>query len=120
MSVLVVNSSLAPQSNAVVGTRVVVVITLENIWNIANTTLRVGVILTGACLPAAVIIDVCFPRWVYVAEEPSWEDRNGILHVGDANKGVQGIVDEVGKGLISDLKDRAAALRWDEKNEIKM
>jgi hypothetical protein len=86
MSLLIVTLSIALQDNAIVRTRVIVGITDEDIWNIANATLGIGVILAGARLPAAVIIDVRFPRWVHVAEGPSWDDRNGILLVGDANK----------------------------------
>jgi len=58
----------------------------EEVRNITDTALLVCIILAGACLPAAAIIDVGFPRWVVVAQEPSRDDRDGVLQVGDTDK----------------------------------
>jgi len=45
---------------------VVLGVTGEDGRNITNAALFVGVILSGALLPAAVIVNVGFPRWVVV------------------------------------------------------
>ena len=58
----------------------------EEVRNITDTALLVCIILARACLPAAAIIDVGFPRWVVVAQEPSRDDRDGVLQVGDTDK----------------------------------
>lgn len=93
----------ARHSDTVVGTRVVFDATSEDVRNIANTALFVGVILGGALLPAAVVVNVGFPRCVPVPQEPAWDDRNGILAVGDADKMIQSTVDEICKLLVSNL-----------------
>jgi len=51
----------------------------EEVRNITDATLLVGVILARACFPAAVIIDVSFPRWVLEAQRPSRDDRDRVL-----------------------------------------
>jgi hypothetical protein len=56
----------------------------ENIRRITDTTLIILVILTRTRLPAQVVIDVRFAGWVAKSEEPSREDRDGILLVRDA------------------------------------
>ena len=45
----------------------VVGVTDEDVRNITDAALLISVILAGTCLPAAVIIDVGFPRWVVEA-----------------------------------------------------
>ena len=64
----------------------VIEVTDEDVRNITNAALLVGVILAGACLPAAVIIDVGFSGWVLEAQGPSRDDRDGILEVSDTDK----------------------------------
>lgn len=39
----------------------------EEVRDITNAALFVGVILAGTCLPAAVIVNVDFPGWMLVA-----------------------------------------------------
>ena len=58
--------ALALKSNTIVGTRMVFGVTNEDVRNITNAALFVGVILAGALFPAAVIVNVGFPRWVVV------------------------------------------------------
>ena len=45
-----------------------------------------------------------FPRRVFEAKEPSREDRDWILEIGDADECIQFAVDEIGELLVSDLK----------------
>ena len=79
-------------------------VTDEEVRNITDAALLISVILARACLPAVVIIDVSFPRWVFEAQGPSRNDRDGVLLVGDANKCIQLAVDEIGELLVSYLK----------------
>jgi hypothetical protein len=58
------NGTLTLENNAVIGTRVIGKVARYDIGDIAIDTLFVGVILPGACFPAAVIINVVFPRRV--------------------------------------------------------
>jgi len=90
---------------------VVINVTNEDVRNITNAALFVGVILGGALLPTVVIVDVGFPRWVAVSQEPSRDDRNWVFEVGDADKVIQSAVDEVCELLVSDLRGSMAALR---------
>ena len=76
----------------------------EEVRNITDAASLVGVILLGARFPAAVIIDVGFLRWVVEAQEPSRDNRDGVLQVGDTHKSIQSAVDEVGELLVSYLK----------------
>ena len=78
-------------------------VTYEYVGNITDTALFVGVILAGALLPDAAIVNVGFPRWVVVTQEPSWDDRNRILEICDADKVIQAAVDEICEFLVSDL-----------------
>jgi hypothetical protein len=83
---------------------VVIVVTDEDVRNIADAAFPVGVILAGAHLPAAVIIDVDFSGWVPEAQGPSRDDRDGVPEVGDPDKPIQSSVDEIGERLVSYLR----------------
>ena len=78
-------------------------VTGENVGNITNAALFVGVILGVAPFPATVVVNVGFPSRVVVPKEPSWDDRNRILAVGNAGKVIQFAVDEIYELLVSDL-----------------
>jgi hypothetical protein len=96
---------------------VVTEVTNEDVRNITDAALPVGVILAGAHLPVAVIIDMGFPRWVLEAQGPSRDDRDGVLEVGDPDKPIQFAVDEIGERLVSYLE--IARRRWDGTRRIR-
>jgi len=101
----------AAHNNTIIGTRVVVEFTNEDVGNITDATLLVGVILAGACLPDATIVDMGFPRRVFVPKGPSRDDRDWILEIGNADECIQFAVDEIGEILVSDLKKWRGAIR---------
>ena len=82
----------------------VVGVTEEYERDIAGAAMFASVVLAGAHLPTAIIIYVGFPRWVMVAYRSWWEDRNGVLEVGDAVKVNQVFFDKIGEVFVSDLK----------------
>ena len=96
---------LTPDVDTIVGTIVVGVVTEEGEWNSTIDAFSIGVILTRACLPAAVIDDVVLPRWVLVAQLPGRHGRDWVFAVGDAGKHVQIAINEIGELLVPDLKE---------------
>jgi len=81
----------------------VVDVTNEDVRNIANATLCVGVVLAGTRLPDSSVIDVGFSRRVVEAQESTWDYWNGILQVGDTDERTQFAVNKIGELLVSDL-----------------
>ena len=94
----------ALQHDAIIRATVVVEVAKEDIRNITDAALLVGVVLAGARLPAAIIVDVGFPRWVPEVQEPPRDDWDRILEVGDTDESIQFVVDEIGELFVSDLK----------------
>jgi len=80
---------------------VVLDVTKEEERNITVDALFAGVILARARLPVPVILDMVLPRWVLEAEESDRHGRNWVFAVGDTGKGVQLVVSQIGKLLVS-------------------
>ena len=97
--------SLALQSNAIVGTRVIMKISDKDVGYSTNTALFVSVILTGARFPAAAANDVGFSRWMFEAQPHSRDGRDGILEVSDAYKSIQCFVDEISEFFVPHLEE---------------
>jgi len=81
----------------------VVDVTNEDVRNIANAALCVGVVLARTRLPDSSIIDVGFSRGVVEAQESTWNDWNGVLQVGDTDERTQFAINKIGELLVSDL-----------------
>ena len=95
----------ALQSNAIIGTGVIMKISDKDVRYITNTASFVGVIMAGARFPAAAANDVGFPGWVFEAQHRSRNDRDGILVVSDAHKPIQCSVDEIGELSVPHLEE---------------
>jgi len=89
---------------------VVIVVAEEDVRNITDAALPVGIILAGTRLPTAVIIDVGLPRWVVVAQGPSRDNWDRVLQVSDTNKTIQSAVDEIGELLVSYLEKQRSGI----------
>ena len=90
--------------NAIVGSAVIVHISVEDVGGIPNTALSVGIVLTRTPLPNLPIIDVSFARRMVEAQESARKDWDGILVVGDTREPASEFaVDVVGEVLVSDL-----------------
>jgi len=89
---------------------VVLYVAEKDVRNLTGAASLVGIILTGACIPAAVIIDMGFPRWVVVPQVPSRDDRDGVLLVSDTDKTIHYVIDEIGEFLVSYLKKQQSGI----------
>ena len=80
-------------------------ITTEDVGNISNTALSIGIVLARTPLPDLTIINVSFAGRMVEAQESAGEDRNGILVVSDACEFTSEFaVHVVGEVLVSDLR----------------
>ena len=82
-------------------------ITVEDVGNISNTALSIGIVLARTPLPDLTIINVSFAGRMVETQESAGEDRNGILVVSDAREfASEFAVYVVGEVLVSDLRGK--------------
>ena len=116
------DGALTCHHNITVGTGVVGEIPGCNVRDITIGALFIGVFSAGTRLPTSTIIDVCFPGWVHIGEGCVRNDWDGILAVGNTNKGVQFAVDEICECLVSNLNgsSRRAEMRQGRLDELQL